>query len=92
MTEDRGVQMKTKAKRQRSSTNLCHHIFVNEDNPITIVLRNPDSSFLYEGLALQDYDNKAPDDKLAIVSCLGIEALQFLLPYLCGEISVLEID
>ena len=38
---------------------------------------------LYECLALQDYDNKAPDDKgVAIVSCLDIEACVMALLYL----------
>ena len=32
-----------------------------EKNTAHIYLVKPESSFLYEGLALQDYNNKAPD-------------------------------
>jgi len=30
VSEDRGAQTKSEAKRLRSSTNFCHHIFVHE--------------------------------------------------------------
>ena len=40
MTKDWSAQMKSKAKQLRLRTNLCHFIFVHENNPITIVLWN----------------------------------------------------
>ena len=40
---------------------------------ITIVLRSQTLDFSFKSLALQDYNNKAPDDELATVPCLDIE-------------------
>jgi len=40
----------------------------------TLIQFCPNSCFSYENLALQDYSNKAPDDELATVPCLDIEA------------------
>ena len=61
MTEDQDAQIKTKVKRLRSRTNICHHILsMHEDI-------KPESCFQYEGLALQDYNNKAHDSELATV-------------------------
>ena len=40
------AQTKSEAKRLRSSTNFCHHVFVHEENPITIAsVAKPDSCF-----------------------------------------------
>ena len=55
----------------RRFTNFCHYTFVHKDNPSLV---KPDSCFLYKGLALKNYNNKAPDDELATVPCLGTEA------------------
>ena len=45
-------------------------------------LAKPDLFFLCESLALQDYNNKAPDDELATVPCLDIKAWWLAMPYL----------
>ena len=37
-------------------------------------LTKPDLFFSYEGLTVEDYNIKAPDDELATVPCLDIEA------------------
>ena len=56
-------------------SNFCHHILVhNNANSQLYSLTKPDSYFLCESLALQNYDDNAPDDELAIVSCLDTEA------------------
>ena len=61
MTEDQDAQMEIKVKRLRSSTNICHHVLsMHEANPISL-LGNQIFAFSNEGLALQDYNNKAPD-------------------------------
>ena len=50
------------SERLRLNTNICHHILsMHEDNPIAIYLVKPKSCFGYEGLDLQDCNNKAPD-------------------------------
>ena len=66
--------MRIEAKRRGSSTDSCHHIFDHEDNSIYNSPPKPDCCSPYESLALQDHNNKAPDDELATVPCLDIEA------------------
>ena len=44
-----------------------------------------DSYFFCKGLALQDYNNKAPDDELPTVPCLDKEALWLILLYLIAH-------
>ena len=80
VTKDRGAQTKSKAKQLRLTTNLCHFCPRKQSHNYSPV--KPDSCFMYEGLALQHYDNKTPDDELSPVPCLDTEARWLTFSYL----------
>ena len=62
-------------------SNFCHHIFVHDNISQLYSLTKLDSCFSCESLALQNYNDNAPDDELAIVSCLDTEACEQCLTY-----------
>ena len=65
--EDCSAQIRDWSEEWGWSTNFCQHFFVHEDIQYSLV--KPDSCFSCKILALQDYNNKAPDDELATVPC-----------------------
>ena len=66
MTEDRGAL--TAKTEQGSSTNFCHQAH-SSLSMLKNSLAKPDPCFSFESLALQDHNNKAPDDEPAMVPC-----------------------
>ena len=71
MTEDQGAQTKTEViiKRLRiERTNFCHQLHIQVWlRRLYYSLAKPDLCFSFKSLALQDYNNKAPDDEPATV-------------------------